>query len=293
MIGRNDVCWCGSGHKWKKCHFPREDPSLMMSQEARRYLKQYQIVLKRPEEIAGIRKASIFAATLLDKLCKKAAAGVTTNALNDLANVLHEAAGARPASLGYGTPPYSKSICTSLNEVICHGIPNDIPLKEGDIVNIDVTSILNGYYGDCSRMVVIGKTTEERQLVCAVAEEALMRSIAILKPGLMLNEIGEVITTYAEAQGCSVVYQFVGHGVGLHFHEAPQVHHNRNSVLIPLAAGMIFTIEPMINAGVPEGEVDPLNGWVVYTADRKPSAQVEHTLLITEQGYEILTLPEH
>jgi len=292
MIGRNDICWCGSGKKWKKCHFPKENPALAMNAEAERYFKQYRILLKTEEQIAGIRRACIFAATVLEQLCKKAKAGVTTNELNALSDSLHKAAGARPAALGYGDPPFPKGICTSLNEVICHGIPDDTPLKEGDILNIDVASILNGYIGDCSAMVIIGKTTKERQLVCDVAQEALMRSIAILKPGLMLNEIGEAISSYAESQGCSVVYQFVGHGVGVHFHEAPQVPHNRNKVKIPLAAGMTFTIEPMINAGVPEGELDEKSGWIVYTADRKPSAQVEHTVLITETGYEILTLPE-
>ncbi len=292
MIGRNDSCWCGSGKKWKKCHFPQENPALAMNVEAERYFKQYRILLKNQEQIAGIRRASIFAATVLDKLCNKAKAGVTTNELNALSDSLHKAAGARPAALGYGDPPFPKGICTSLNEVICHGIPDDAPLKEGDIVNIDVASILNGYIGDCSAMVIIGTTTKERQLVCEVAKEALMRSIAILKPGLMVNAIGETITNYAESQGCSVVYQFVGHGVGVHFHEAPQIPHNRNTVKIPLAPGMTFTIEPMINAGVPEGELDEESGWIVYTADRKASAQVEHTVLITETGYEILTLPE-
>lgn len=292
MTGRNDPCWCGSGSKWKKCHFPKEDPTAVLSEQAERYLKQYQILLKTPEQIAGIRKASVFSATVLKKLCEKAKAGVTTGELNALSDELHKKAKAVPAALGYGEPPYPKGICTSLNDVICHGIPNDEKLKEGDILNIDVASILDGYYGDCSAMVVIGKTTKERQLVVDVAKECLMRSIKILKPGVMLNEVGEAITSYAEEKGCSVVYQFVGHGVGVKFHEAPQVHHNRNSVKIPLAAGMTFTIEPMINAGVAEGELDEESGWVVYTRDHKASGQWEHTVLITETGCEILTLPE-
>lgn len=292
MTGRNDPCWCGSGKKWKKCHFPQEDPMNVRGELAQRYYKQYQILLKTPDEIVGIRKASIFAATVLDKLCKAARAGVTTNELNTLCEELHKEVGAIPAALNYGDPPFPKGICTSLNELICHGIPNDTPLKEGDIVNIDVASILDGYYGDCSKMVVIGKTTEERQLVCDVARESLKRSIEILKPGVMLHEVGETISDYAESKGCSVVYQFVGHGVGCYFHEAPQVHHNRNNVQIPLAAGMTFTIEPMINAGVAKGVLDKTNQWEVRTADGKASAQEEHTILITDDGYEILTLPE-
>ncbi|MCH9610509.1 MAG: Methionine aminopeptidase [Chlamydiales bacterium] len=292
MIGRNDLCWCGSNKKWKKCHFPKGDPTKALSQRAQRYWRQYQIRLKTPEEIAGIRRASIFAATVLHKLCEAAKEGVTTNELNALSEELHKRAKAVPAALNYGEPPFPKGICTSLNEVICHGIPDDVPLKSGDIMNIDVASILDGFYGDCSAMVVIGETTKERQLVVDVSKECLKRSIEILKPGVMLNEIGEAITSYAESQGCSVVYQFVGHGVGLGFHEAPQVHHNRNNMQIPLEAGMTFTIEPMINAGVAEGEMDESSGWIVYTADRKASAQWEHTLLITESGYEILTIPE-
>lgn len=292
MKGRNEPCWCGSGKKWKKCHFPKCDPSEQLSHQAQRYFKQYQILLKTPEQIAGIRRASIFAATVLKKLCEKAKAGVTTNELNALSDELHKKAQAIPAALNYGEPPFPKGICTSLNEVICHGIPNDVPLKEGDILNIDVASILGGYYGDCSAMVIVGKTSEERKRVVETAKECLMRSIEILKPGLLLNEIGEVISAHAESRGCSVVYQFVGHGVGVKFHEAPQVHHNRNDVQIPLVAGMTFTIEPMINAGVAEGEIDPETQWITFTKDRKPSAQWEHTVLITETGYEILTLPE-
>ncbi|MFN0065021.1 MAG: methionyl aminopeptidase [Chlamydiales bacterium] len=289
-MGRNDPCWCGSQKKWKKCHFPQHDPSKKEDELANQYLRQYQIILKTPEQIEGIRKACQFSAHVLNELCKMAKAGVTTNEIDALSDKLHKEAGAVAAAQGYGSPPFPKGICTSLNEVICHGIPNDIPLKEGDIMNIDVASILNGYYGDCSRMVTIGKISAEKTLVVDVAKEALDRAIKILKPGVLLLQIGEEIESYAERKGCSVVYQFVGHGVGLHFHEAPQIHHNRNQVNIPLAAGMIFTIEPMINAGVPEGLVDPHDGWVTRTKDGLPSAQWEHTVLITETGYEILTL---
>lgn len=204
---------------------------------------------------------------------------------------MHKERGAIAAAQDYGAPPFPKGICTSLNEVICHGIPDNTPLKEGDIVNIDVASIVDGYVGDCSRMVVIGKTTPDKQKVVDVSYECMMRAIRILKPGVLLSKIGDVIEDYAVEHGCSVVYQFVGHGVGLKMHEAPQVHHNKNHVHIPLAEGMIFTIEPMINAGDVEGVLDPSNGWVVRTIDGKPSAQWEHTVLITHEGYEILTLP--
>jgi methionyl aminopeptidase len=290
MIGRNDPCWCGSGEKWKKCHFPELSSKSEASEVAERYYKQYRIRLKKPEEIEGIRRACRLAAQILDKLCKRAQAGVTTNELDEYAVQLHQEAGALAAPLGYGDPPYPKSICTSINDEICHGIPDDQPLKEGDIMNIDVSVILDGYFGDCSKMVMIGDISQEKYQVCNVAYECLQRSIHILKPNILLCEIGDIIEDYAIAHGCSVVNQFVGHGTGLEFHEPPQVPHHRNQLKIPLAAGMIFTIEPMINAGVREARIDPSNKWEARTADGKPSAQYEHTILITPTGHEILTL---
>lgn len=288
MIERNDPCWCGSGKKWKKCHFPIA-PQRSQKEIAADYKKRYGILLKTPEQIAGIRRSSKLAAKILDETCKQAVEGVTTSFLNDFAHDLHLQAGAIPAPLGYGSPPYPKSVCISLNEVICHGIADDRPLQEGDILNIDVSCILDGYYGDCSRMVTIGRVNEKKKLVVEVAYECLMRSIAILKPTLFLSEIGEVIESYALAHGCSVVNQFVGHGVGIFFHEPPQVAHHYNSMDIPLVAGMTFTIEPMINAGVREAIIDPKDHWTARTADGEPSAQWEHTILITETGHEILT----
>lgn len=289
MIGRNDACWCGSGKKWKKCHFPDEGTGSRVPDTKEVYLKKFGIILKTPAQIEGIRQASILAAQILDATCAMAKAGVTTQALNDYAYKLHMEAGAIPAPLHYGEPPFPKSICTSINEVICHGIPDDTPLKEGDIVNIDVTCILKGYYGDCSRMVVIGKTSEERQRVVDVAYECLMRSIAILKPGVELRAIGDAIEDYATKHQCSVVHQFVGHGVGVNFHEGPQVFHCRNNVRIPLVPGMTFTIEPMINAGKRDAVIDPLDQWTARTVDGKASAQWEHTILITDTGHEVLT----
>lgn len=288
MISRNDPCWCGSGQKWKKCHFPTPAPKFPQN-TAELYLKKYGIVIKTEEQIAGIRKACALTASILDKVCKMAKEGVTTNALNEYAHKLHLEAGAIPAPLGYGSPPFPKSICTSLNDVICHGIPDDTPLKEGDILNIDASLLLDGYYGDCSRMVCIGKVSPEKQKVVDVAYECLMRSIAILKPGVMIYEIGNVIENYAQAHGCSVVNQFTGHGIGLAFHEAPQICHHFNHTKIPLIEGMTFTIEPMINAGVRTAIIDPIDEWTARTEDGRPSAQWEHTLLITASGHEILT----
>ncbi|MFI5344726.1 MAG: methionyl aminopeptidase, partial [Chlamydiales bacterium] len=253
------------------------------------YFKRHNIILKTPEQIEGIRRSCQLASEILDKTCQMAKEGVTTLELNDYAHQLHLEAGAIPAPLGYGTPPFPKSICTSLNEVICHGIPNRVPLVDGDILNIDVTCILNGYYGDCSQMVEIGTIDPEKRRVVNVSHECLMRAISILKPGIPISHIGEVIQSYAEEHQCSVVTQFVGHGVGVRFHEPPQVLHYRNTADLLLAPGMTFTIEPMINAGRKEAVIDPTNQWVARTIDGKPSAQWEHTLLITETGYEILT----
>jgi len=291
MIGRNDPCWCGSGKKWKKCHYPNQSAAKKQktSNLKEEYLKKHQIIIKDDKQIDGIRKSCHLATQILNETCKITKEGVTTLELNDFAHKLHEEAGAIPAPFHYGNPPFPKSICTSINEVICHGIPGKYALKQGDIINIDVTCILNGFYGDCSRMITIGEVDPESQLVVDVSYESLMRSIAILKPGVFISEIGNTIESYATSLGCSVVNQFVGHGVGVKFHEGPQIPHCRNSIHIPLQPGMTFTIEPMINGGVREAVIDPKDQWTARTKDGRPSGQWEHTLLITDDGYEILT----
>lgn len=290
MIGRNDPCWCGSKKKWKQCHFPNAGKANLPSLEIKKaYFRDFHIIVKDEKQIAGIRESCHLASRILDATCALAKAGVTTEELNAFAHDLHKKAGALPAPLNYGEPPFPKSICTSLNEVICHGIPDQTPLQNGDLLNIDVTCILEGYFGDCSRMVAIGEISPEKQRVMDVSYECLMRAIAILKPGIPVSQIGNVIEDYALSQGCSVVNQFVGHGVGVQFHEGPQVAHHRNQNSIILVPGMTFTIEPMINAGVREAVVDQVDHWTARTKDGKPSAQWEHTLLITEEGHEVLT----
>lgn len=292
MIGRNDNCWCGSNKKWKKCHFPKEDPnqSSSLAKLKREYLKNFDIILKSDEQIKKIRNACQLASNILEALCAAAKEGVSTLELNQLSDELHKKAGAIAAAQDYGHPPYPAGCCISLNEVICHGIPDaKTILKEGDILNIDIASILDGFYGDCSKMVVIGKTTPEKQNVVDTAYQCLMDSIAILKPGVLVSEIGKVIESVAHNRGCSVVYQFVGHGVGVEFHEGPQVPHCRNRMDIPLVPGMTFTIEPMINVGKAEAIIDKTDQWTARTIDGKASAQYEHTILITDTGHEILT----
>jgi len=288
MIHRNEPCWCGRKKKWKSCHYPVTLQSDFATL-ALKYKKQFGIILKTDEQIRGIRRACQLAASILQKTCSFAQIGVTTNELNDFAHCLHLEAHAIPAALHYGEPPFPKSICTSLNEVICHGIPNDVPLKEGDILNIDVALILQNYYGDCSAMVTMGEIDADKKKVVDVAYASLMGAIDLLKPGLFIYEIGDFIENYAQRYQCSVVNQFVAHGVGLEFHEPPQIPHHYNQNHTPLAAGMTFTIEPMINAGVHSGVLDSQDGWTTRTADGRASAQWEHTLLITPQGHEILT----
>lgn len=290
MIGRNDDCWCGSGKKWKKCHFPYPQPAdEPFDDVARRYFRQYGILLKTPSQIEGIRRASHLAAKILDVVAEEAKEGVTTNYLNAVAHTMILEAGATPASLGYGRPPFPKSICTSLNDVICHGIPNDIPLRRGDILNIDNAVILDGYYGDCGKMVAIGPVSPDKKLVFDISLASLKAAAAILKPGVLLSQIGDAICDVAEPAGCSVVTQFVGHGVGVKYHEPPHVSHCRNDVHIPLVAGMTFTIEPMINYGGLDMVIDPVDRWTAKTADGMPSAQWEYAFLITKDGAEILT----
>jgi methionyl aminopeptidase len=298
----NLPCWCGSGIKLKKCHKQMPDASEPLKeemtpekreQEAIFYRKKHGILLKTPDQIVGIRRACRTAAEILDQLCRAAQPGVTTQELDELAVKLHKERNAVAAPLGYGSPPFPKSICTSLNEVICHGIPDKRPLVKGDIMNIDVTAIVDGFYGDCSRMVIIGdETTADCRRVVQAAYDCLMNAIAILKPGLPINAIGSEIERVAEKANCSVVYQFVGHGVGVGFHEAPQIFHCYNKVTTPLAPGMTFTIEPMINLGKPDAVIDRRDQWTARTIDGKESAQWEHTILITDEGYDILTLTD-
>ncbi|OGN65127.1 MAG: type I methionyl aminopeptidase [Chlamydiae bacterium RIFCSPHIGHO2_12_FULL_49_9] len=285
-MSRNDLCWCGSGKKWKKCHYPNAPDLAALNKQ---YKAKYGIFIKTPEQIEGIKAACLVTAEILDALCRHAKAGITTLELDELSRKLHKEKGATPAPLGYGSPPYPKTICTSLNEVICHGIPDQRPLQTGDILNIDVSCILDGYFGDCSRMVAIGPVSEDKKRVMDASLECLNQSIKVCRPGNFVYQIGDVIEEVAKKYGCSVVNQFVGHGVGLQFHEPPEIPHHYNDLKIAFVPGMTFTIEPMINAGKREGVIDEKDGWTVRTKDGKPSAQWEHTILITQSGPEILT----
>lgn len=258
------------------------------------------IVIKNAEEIAAMREACRLASEVLDMLTPHVRAGVTTLEIDRLAHdYMVNVQGGVPATLNYqppGYPPYPASLCTSLNDVVCHGIPDERPLKNGDILNIDVTIIKDGFHGDNSRMFVIGEGTIAARRLCQITYEAMWKGIVKVRPGARLGDIGHAIQTFAENAGFSVVREFCGHGVGRRFHEEPQVlHYGRPGTLEELQPGMIFTIEPMINAGRREIKEDrkgnrPYDGWTIVTRDRSLSAQWEHTVLVTDSGYEVLTL---
>lgn len=287
-MNRNLPCWCGQAKKLKQCCKPSLfSPGLNGNIDS--VLAQKGVILKTSEQIKGIRRACHLAASILDKTCALAKEGIALEELNEYAHQLHVAAGAIPAPLGYGTPPFPKSICTSVNEVICHGIPNGYKLKFGDILNIDVSCIFEGYCGDCSRMVCIGALDELKQRVVDTSYECLMKAIDVVRPGAYISEIGDAIESHAHARGCSVVDVFVGHGLGIDMHERPDIPHYKNNDQTPLVPGMTFTIEPMINAGVKQAIIDPRDRWTARTQDGLPSAQWEHALLVTPSGVEILT----
>ena len=284
--GRNDPCPCGSGKKYKNCCLKTGLLSRGQSLAAR-YQRKYNIVLKTPEQIEGIRRAGLLVGELLTEVEKILRPGLSTNAINTLVHDYTVSHGAIPAPLNYRGFP--KSVCVSVNDVICHGIPSERVLLDGDIVNVDVTPILDGYYADANKTFLIGNVSADARKVVAVARESLRRAIAVVAPGRTVGDIGWAIQSYAEEQGCSVVREFVGHGVGLQFHERPDIpHYGRAGKGVELVPGMTFTIEPMINLGRKELYVQD-DEWTAVTADHSLSAQFEQTLAVTEDGCDVLT----
>lgn len=246
-------------------------------------------LIKTPEQIEGIRRSGVVNTGVLDLVAKEIHAGMSTAEIDKLVYDYTISHGAIPAPLNY--EGYPKSVCTSINEVVCHGIPSeDEILEEGDIVNVDVSTILDGYYSDASRMFVIGKTTPEKQKLVDVAKECLEVGMEAAKPYCFVGDIGNAIQKHAHKNGFSVVRDLCGHGVGLEFHEDPEVlHYGKKGTGMLLVPGMVFTIEPMINMGTWEVFIDEDDGWTVVTEDELPSAQWEHTFVMTENGVEILT----
>lgn len=284
-IGRNDPCPCGSGLKYKRCCLGREftDPEGLKE----KYLRDYGIRLKNSKDVKGIKEAGRLAVELLDLVEKQVRPGLMTEEINRMVHEYTVRRGARPAPLNYRGFP--KSVCVSVNEEICHGIPGKRMLNEGDIVNIDVTPILDGYYADASKTFIVGDPGPEAAKIVEVARECLKAGMSMAQPGNRIGDIGWAIQTHAEAKGCSVVREFVGHGVGFEFHEPPQIpHYGQKGKGIRLVPGMVFTIEPMINLGEKDLRILDDN-WTAVTRDGSLSAQFEQTILITEEGFESLT----
>ena len=255
---------------------------------AARLRKPMGIILKSKDEIEQMRVAGQLAGEVLRMIAPSVQPGVTTGELDRICHDYitgHQAA--IPAPLNYRGFP--KSICTSVNHVVCHGIPGDRTLKDGDIVNIDITVIKDGWHGDTSKMFLVGKPAIRGQRICDIAHECMVRGIEMVRPGVHLGDIGHAIQKYAEGNSCSVVREYCGHGIGRGFHEDPQVlHYGKPGTGVELAPGMVFTIEPMINLGRRDTKLLP-DGWTVVTRDRSLSAQWEHTIAVTEDGFDVLT----
>ena len=286
-IGRNEPCWCGSGLKYKKCHLDFDNKIATYA------LKGFEVPdfesIRTIKELEGIRASADINTAVLDLVAKNIHVGMSTGEIDRLIHDFTVAQGAIPADLNY--EGYPKSVCTSINNEICHGIPSDdIILKEGEIVNVDVSTIFKGFYSDASRMFTIGKVSPERQRLVDVAKECLDAGLAAIRPWGFLGDVGAAVQEHAEANGYSVVTKFGGHGCGVEFHEEPFVAHvGKRGTGCLLVPGMTFTVEPMINAGGPDLFIDEDNGWTVYTKDGKDSAQWEHLVLVTEDGFEILS----
>lgn len=285
---RNGECWCGSGKKYKKCHMAFDEKIELYKR--RGYKIPTRSMIKTPAQIEGIKKAAIVNNGLLDYIEERIKPGVTTQDIDDWACEYLEANNAHSADLNY--QGYPKSICTSVNDCVCHGIPSDkVVLKEGDIVNVDATTEVDGFYADASRMYMIGKVDDEAKRLVNETKRCLEVGISAVKPWeSVIGDIGVAIETYAHKCGYSVVEEYCGHGVGLKMHENPCVFHfapnEKTELIVP---GMVFTIEPMINQGKKAIYIDAKNGWEAKTKDHKLSAQWEHTILVTEEGCEILS----
>ena len=286
-LGKNEPCWCGSGEKYKRCHLDFDEKLEELHLQG--IPVRPHSMIKNKKQIDGIRESGVINTALLDEVAKSIHEGITTEEIDDLVYDFTMSHGAVPATLGYEGFP--KSCCTSVNNEICHGIPSDkVVLREGDIVNVDVTTIYHGYFADASRMFCIGQLSPDAEKIVRVARECLEAGIAAVRPWGRLGDIGAAIQAVAQREGCSIVRDIGGHGVGLEMHEDPYVCHvGHAGTGMVLAPGMVFTVEPMVNLGTDKFFIDKRNGWTVYTKDGKLSAQWEHTLAVTETGIEILT----
>lgn len=286
-IGRNDPCWCGSGKKYKTCHMAFDEK--IHHYELEGHIVPSRSILKTKEQIQGIKDSSVINVAVLDAVAKMIGPGVSTQQIDDVVHEVTVKMGGIPAPLNY--EGYPKSVCTSINEVVCHGIPSkDVILKEGDIVNVDVSTLYKGYFSDSSRMFCIGEVSEEKKKLVDVTKECMLKGLEMVKPWNFLGDMAQVINDHAKANGYSVVVEIGGHGIGLEFHEEPFVSYvTKAGTEMLMVPGMVFTIEPMVNMGTCEVYIDDEDGWTVYTEDGKPSAQWEITVAVTETGHEVLT----
>lgn len=286
-LGRNDHCFCGSGKKYKNCHMAMDEK--IHHYELEGHMVPDHDMLKTPEQLEGIRESSKINIAVLNAVEKMIGPGVSTEEIDALVYRITTEMGGIPAPLNYDGFP--KSVCTSVNEVVCHGIPSsDRILQEGDIVNVDVSTIYKGYFSDSSRMYCIGEVSEERKKLVQVTKECVELGLQQVKPWGFLGDMAQAVNDHAKANGYSVVVDIGGHGIGLEFHEEPFVSYvTKAGTEMLLVPGMVFTIEPMVNAGTSEIYIDDKDGWTVYTEDGKDSAQWEITVAVTEDGYEILT----
>ena len=286
MLGRNDPCWCGSGRKYKSCHAAFDEKILDFKRQGHIVPDREQI--KTKEQIEGIRVSGLRNIAILDEVAKKIRIGMSTQEIDDIVVAKTKELGGISATLGYEGFP--KSVCTSINEQVCHGIPSEKDiLKDGDIINVDVTTIFEGYYSDSSRTFLIGNVDPEKKKLVEVAKECMEAGIKAVKPWTFLGDMGNTVNEYAKKHGYSIVREIGGHGVGIGFHEEPWVSYvSRPGEEMLMVPGMVFTIEPMVNMGRCDVYVDEENDWTVYTDDGKPSAQWEVTVAVTEEGAEIL-----
>ena len=283
---RNDPCWCGSGKKYKKCHIDFDEK--IEEFEVAGHIVPSHAILKNAEQIEKIKESARINIAVLDYVAEHIKAGISTAEIDKWVYDITTKMGGVPAPLNFEGFP--KSVCTSINNEVCHGIPSeDVIIKDGDIINVDVSTNLNGYFSDSSRMFCIGNVSEENRKLVEETKNAVYEGLKQVKPWGFLGDMGQAVNDYVKSKGYSVVREVGGHGIGLEFHEDPWVSYvSKKGTEMLMVPGMIFTIEPMVNAGKPDIFVDEDNGWTIYTEDNSMSAQWEIQVLVTENGYEII-----
>ena len=284
--GRNDPCWCGSGKKYKKCHIDFDEK--IEEFEVAGHIVPSHEILKNAEQIEKIKESAKINIAVLDYVAEHIKAGISTAEIDKWVYDITTKMGGVPAPLNFEGFP--KSVCTSINNEVCHGIPSeDVIIKDGDIINVDVSTNLNGYFSDSSRMFCIGNVSEENRKLVEETKNAVYEGLKQVKPWGFLGDMGQAVNDYVKSKGYSVVREVGGHGIGLEFHEDPWVSYiSKKGTEMLMVPGTIFTIEPMVNAGKPDIFVDEDNGWTIYTEDNSMSAQWEIQVLVTEDGYEII-----